>query len=760
MEFCFALPGAAAYSHTLHTRLQQRLNTLGEAYMARLAHSDHTPRFCNRLLLEDTPYLRQHAHNPVDWYPWGEEAFARAQAENKPIFLSIGYATCHWCHVMERESFENIALATQLNRDFIAIKVDRERHPAVDSIYMTALMLRSGRGGWPMSNFLTPCGQPFFNGTYYPPDNFHALLTEISAAWQQQQQQLEAQAAHLSAKLEKIMSANHSATEVDEHILKQALDEIISVYDEDNGGFGNTQKFPQEPWLMLLLDHYQRQPDRVCQRVWQHTLDALMNGGIHDHLGGGFHRYSVDPGWLVPHFEKMLYTQAQLARVYLRAWRVSGNPLYARCARLALEYVLHQQTDAEGAFYSATDADSAAVAGGKCEEGLFFVWTVAQIEAALTPQEAELALDLFGITAEGNFEGRNILHLPEALPAYAHRYGLPLEYLLQQLDKIRATLAAVRQLRPQPLCDDKIIVAWNGLFITALAEAALEWHDQNYLKAAQRAASSLWRSQWDGTRLWRIRQGQQRSVAGTLQDYAMFAQALLCLYDADPEGAWLDHAQTLVHALHRTFADPQHGGYYLSPAEDTLLIVRPKEATDDAIPAANGVTLHVLAQLAARTGKPEYRAQANALIQAFSHAIHHHPSAYASLLLALTELRQGEQGPVRYAVDGQVRIHLRPHEHDILIDFHLAQGIYINATATPDSPMGGLSLKAEGVALQWQAAPPLYSKIINAVVYQNNFTLNADFDGGVLEIHFQACTDNTCLPWQCVRFIVPPAPRV
>jgi uncharacterized protein len=750
------LPSAPPYAEAVQNRLHTRLQELGSAYVARteLRHADGTPRFTNRLLFEDAPYLLQHAHNPVDWYPWGEEAFACAKAENKPIFLSIGYATCHWCHVMERESFDNIDIASQLNRDFIAIKVDRERHPAVDSVYMTALVVRSGHGGWPMSSFLTPNGEVFFNGTYYPPDNFKVLLQEICAAWQQQQSALENQAAQLSARVKHFMAARAPAQELSAQVAELAVSRILAMHDDVQGGFGDNQKFPQEPWLMLLAEETLRYHDARVRTALERTLDAIMNGGIHDQIGGGFHRYTVEPTWLVPHFEKMLYNQAQLARVYLRAWRVNGNLLYARTARQSLDYVLRDQLDGEGCFYSATDADSET--GGELEEGAFFLWTPEQLQAALNPEQAELAADLFGVTDYGNFEGHgSILHLPEALPAYAYRYGLPLSYLLEQVDILRAALYKARQQRPAPLCDDKVITAWNGLFISALAEAAETWQDDNYRHAAQKAATSLWRTQWDGQQLWRIRMGLNPSVPGTLQDYAMFAEALLCLDDIDPAGPWRGYAETLVKAMNAFFWDDQQGGYYLNRADDTLLMLRPKEAVDDAIPAANGVALRVLVMLAARTDNQDYEAKANALIQAFAGAVNKRPEAFASLLMAGAELHHGGLGLTRYAAHGQIRLQVQRDGEFVHVDLHLAAGIHINAARPLDESLTPTRLSGEG--LTDIVYPPATRHVLGTsemAVYEGDIRISARFPGHTLKLSLQACDNKMCLPPQYFSFLI------
>ncbi len=421
------------------------------------------PTYTNRLILEDSPYLLQHAHNPVDWHPWGAEAFEVAKRENKPIFLSIGYSTCHWCHVMEKESFENPAIASVINQHFIAIKVDRERRPDVDKTYMNAVMLLTGSGGWPMSSFLTSDGNPFFGGTYYPPDLFKNLLLRVAEVWSQQREQLMAQGERVSVAVSQLTSHQAKVGSLGKDAVLRATTDILSTHDPIRGGFGKAPKFPQESQLLFLLNEAERNDNEQALEALRVTLDAMSRGGIYDQVGGGFHRYSTDDRWLVPHFEKMLYNQAHLGRVYLRAWRLTGDPLYRRIATQTFDYVLRDMTSPDGAFYSATDADS------EGEEGIYFLWSTDQISKSLSPPDAELAIALFGVTDNGNFEGRNILHMPMPLDDFAKQNNLTTNELLMRLDTIRKQLYLSRESRELPLRDEKIITAWNGMMISSLA---------------------------------------------------------------------------------------------------------------------------------------------------------------------------------------------------------------------------------------------------------------------------------------------------
>jgi uncharacterized protein len=410
-----------------------------------LIDKDGEPLYTNELIHEDSPYLVQHAHNPVNWVPWGDEAFESARQEDKPVFLSIGYSTCHWCHVMEHESFDNVQIAEYLNEHFICIKLDREQRPDLDDVYMTGLQVMKGQGGWPMSNFLTHEGYPFYAGTYYPPDNFLDILKQLAEAWRTRRAEIQSQATEVSNAIVKYTSAKNSAEELGGELISRAASELVARLDETNGGFGSAPKFPNESQLLLLIDDIRRSQSSDSLHALTLTLDKMYQGGIYDQVAGGFHRYAVDSQWLVPHFEKMLYNQAQLLSVYSQAFGLTGDPAYKRIATEIANYVVRDMTDLEGGFYSATDADS------EGEEGLFFVWTPDELKTCLTQDQVAFVTEVYGVTDDGNFEGHNILNLDGSLEDYADAHDLDINELLVELQKIKECLYQSREQRVHPL---------------------------------------------------------------------------------------------------------------------------------------------------------------------------------------------------------------------------------------------------------------------------------------------------------------------
>jgi len=657
-------PGSVPLSQDLAAELWSAYEAKGPDYLPRTEHlrADATPIYVNRLILEDSPYLLQHAHNPVNWYPWGAEAFETAQREGKPIFLSIGYSTCHWCHVMEKGSFEDQETALLMNESFVNIKVDREQRPDVDEVYMTAVQLMTGRGGWPMSSFLTSDGKPFFGGTYFPRDSFRELLRKAAGAWRDQRPKLVEQAIGIAARVALVSAASGEAVEVGSDLVGEAVRQSLVRHDDRLGGFSPAPKFPHEPQLLLLLERSLRSDDRDALRAATITLDRMARGGIYDQVGGGFHRYSTDAKWLTPHFEKMLYNQAHLARAYLEASRITGDVLFERVARQTLDYVLRDMTSSAGAFYSATDADS------EGREGEFFVWTPGQIRGALAPADAELAIRVFGITDRGNFEGKNILNLPAPLAEVAVSNGLPLPELLARLDRIRTKLFEVREQRIHPLRDDKIVTAWNGMMITTLARAGEVLGEPRYVEAAVRAAAFLWEHNRrpDG-RLWRAHLDGTSSVEASQNDYAYLAEALVTLYDVTGESLFLERAAAVADVMIAWFwddgddgvgpgRDTASGGFFMSEDDHGgRLPVRPKSASDGAIPSGNSVAVRSLAMLSARTGRLSYRQRAEATIAAFSSSIRRRPTGFAYMLLGVDELLDGAAGPLEYGARGAVR---------------------------------------------------------------------------------------------------------
>jgi uncharacterized protein YyaL (SSP411 family) len=578
----------------------------------------------NRLAGETSPYLLQHAHNPVDWYPWGPEALARAAAEDRPIFLSIGYAACHWCHVMERESFEDEATAEQLNRDFVAIKVDREERPDLDQVYMSAVQAMTGGGGWPMSVFLTPDGKPFYGGTYFPNTSRHGLpsfrdvLTGVAEAWRDRRAEIEEQGAHLASSLNASSRLPVAPSIADRGVFDRAIASLEREFDAREGGWGRAPKFPQSMTLEFLL----RRGDARSLAMARRTLDKMADGGIHDQLGGGFHRYATDAIWLVPHFEKMLYDNGQLARVYVHAFQATGERRYLDVAQDTLVYVLRELTRDDGTFAASHDADTDGV------EGATFTWSADEIRAILGADAAEF-LDAYGVTDHGNWEHANILaRVTPASDVAAEA----------RLAASRERLLAVRAIRPQPARDDKALAAWNGLAIGALADASrvvAGAAGARYREAAVRCASMLvdaLRSP-DG-RLRRSWKDGRASHDGVLEDSTHLADGLLALYEATFDERWFVVARDLMEQVLAQFADPA-GGFFDTAADAEALITRPKDLQDNAVPSGNAMAATVLLRLAALTGEGRYRDAAEAALRLTAAFVDRYPTGFAQWLIAL-----------------------------------------------------------------------------------------------------------------------------
>ncbi|MGB7761612.1 MAG: thioredoxin domain-containing protein [Bryobacteraceae bacterium] len=615
----------------------------------------------NRLALEKSPYLLQHAHNPVDWYAWGAEAFAKARAEGKPIFLSIGYSTCHWCHVMERESFENESIAAQLNREFVPVKVDREERPDVDRIYMAFVQAATGGGGWPMSVWLTPELQPFFGGTYFPPEDrwghagFSSVLTQIAQAWRTNRGRIAESAREALAQIEKQSALDGAHAPIDYAAAESGFSILRRTFDSNMGGFGQAPKFPRPAVFEFLLRYHARTGNREALEMTLHTLRKMAEGGIHDQLGGGFHRYSVDERWFVPHFEKMLYDQAQIARVYLEAFQLTGEQLFAETARRIFDYVLRDMTAPEGGFYSAEDADSVirpeepAVKG----EGAFYIWSADAIRQTVPAPAAEWFAYRYGVADGGNvvsdphaeFAGRNILYRAASVEETAEQFGRPVEEVRAALEAAEAALLDARATRVRPHLDDKILTAWNGLMISALALGGAVLEEPRYAAAARRAADFVLSRLLDpetGQLLRRYRQGQA-AIPAFLEDYALFTQALLDLYEAQFDRRDLEWAMRLAEKQSALFEDPA-GGFFHSPADDTSLVLRLKEDYDGAEPSGNSIAILNLLRLAQITGRADLRVSAERALSAFATRLAGAPVALPAMLTAcefyLAEPRQ------------------------------------------------------------------------------------------------------------------------
>jgi hypothetical protein len=575
----------------------------------------------NRLASETSPYLRQHAENPVDWYPWGPEAFERARQEDKPILLSVGYSACHWCHVMERECFEDPAIAQLMNEHFVNVKVDREERPDVDQVYMEAVQAMTGHGGWPMTVFLTPEGVPFYGGTYFPPEPRHGLpgfpqvLRAIAAAWRERRAEILDTGRRLLAELGRAARLRTSVTLLTEEILLSALRGLSAQFDERFGGLHGAPKFPQPMIWEFVLRGWKRWGNPGAREMVRTTLTRMARGGIYDQLGGGFHRYAVDGRWLVPHFEKMLYDNAQLAMLYAQAWLAFGDPEYRRVCEETLAYLRREMTDPEGGFYSAQDADA------EGEEGRFFTWTPAEVRAVLGP-EAERALTYWGLDLGPNFEDRNVLWLP----------GEPDP---EAMASARQRLWEARERRPHPGRDDKVLAGWNGLACRAFAFAGAALGRSDYLEAARRNAEFVRGRLWAQGRLRRAWTAGSAGGIGYLEDYALVASAWVELYEATLERRWLDEARQLTEDLLDLFWDEEAGGFFETSREHERLVVRPRNLFDNAVPSGSAAAIELLLRLALLTGEERYRERAVIALRPMADLMARHPAGFARFLCAL-----------------------------------------------------------------------------------------------------------------------------
>jgi uncharacterized protein YyaL (SSP411 family) len=639
-----SLPGAPPLPAELRARLEKTLDAQAPDYEPRTRNlrPDGSPLYTNRLLLESSPYLRQHAHNPVNWYPWGEAAFAEARRLGRPLLVSIGYSTCHWCHVMEEESFDDPVVAEQLNAHFIAIKVDREVRPDVDAVYMSAAQALTGSGGWPLNVFVTPDRKPFYAGTYFPPEDrgrrpaFKTILARIQSAWENERARLDGTADRLAAAvradLENVSADGSWAP--DARPVDEAVRSYRNRFDSTWGGLGRGTKFPSSLPVRLLLRQHRRTGDALAREMALLTLEKMAAGGMRDHVGGGFHRYTTEPRWLVPHFEKMLYDNALLAMAYTEAWQATEREDFAAVARETLAYLDREMSVPKGGFASASDADSRSDSG-EMEEGWFFTWTAAEIREALPEHEASAVIAYYSVTDAGNFEGRNILHAWRERDAVAAELGVETAVLIARLESARRRLYEARARRPPPLRDDKVLVAWNGLAISAFARAGFAFAESALSERAARAADFLLRESWKDGRLARVWKSGSAAGPAFLEDYAFLIAGLLDLYEAQHAPRWLEAAVALQAALDRHYADDVGGAYFKSADDGQRLIAREKPAHDGAVPSGNSVTALNLLRLGALTSDPAYRERAGMLFSAFEALLNRRPTSMSELLVAL-----------------------------------------------------------------------------------------------------------------------------
>ncbi|MCZ6570959.1 MAG: thioredoxin domain-containing protein [Deltaproteobacteria bacterium] len=634
-------PGAAPFPPELEARLAKALETSPSRTQPRTRHRmpDGSPRYTNRLILEQSPYLLQHAHNPVNWFPWGDEAFAQAKQLNRPVLLSVGYSTCHWCHVMEEESFEDPEIAEYMNANYIAIKVDREERPDVDDVYMAAIHAMSGRGGWPMTVWLTPAREPFYGGTYFPPRDspngkrrgFLTVLRQLSGFYAQDRLKAGLRASAIAETIREALAPPPSVGVPGSDDIKRALAHYKRRFDAKNGGLSRSRKFPSSLPIVLLLRSYRRTGDAELLQMARKTLDAMRRGGIYDHLGGGFHRYTTESTWTVPHFEKMLYDNALLVVAYLEAFQVTGEEAYAAVARDVLDYVAREMTSPHGAFYSATDADS------EGEEGVFFVWTPKQIQEAVGPEHAKLALSAYGLAGKRpNFERTHyVLRRDLSVEELAAAHGMTPSVTASALKEIRAKLYQERAKREPPLLDDKQLVAWNGLMISAFARAGLVLREPRYVEQAARAAAYLLEHARPHGQLARYVRNQKPHGTGLLDDYAFLEAGLLDLFEATGDARWLADTRALQRDLDARFFDDEAGGYWISPDDGERLLVRAKPASDGALPSGNSIAVMNLLRLYTLTTDADYQMRAEMCVRVFSDSLHAAPTGHARMLEAV-----------------------------------------------------------------------------------------------------------------------------
>jgi len=651
---CLALPAAAAGSEPLpgsdpfppglQVRIDARWAKREASYEPRTRHlrPDGSPEYTNRLFLETSPYLLQHAHNPVNWYPWGDEAFEVARRLDRPVLLSVGYSTCHWCHVMEEESFEDEEIARYLNERYVVVKVDREERPDVDAIYMSAVQSLSGEVGWPLNVWLTPAREPFFGGTYFPPRDgdrgiatgFLTLLKRFDQAYRGSPEEVGAAAARLAEAVRKSLEPETGDDKLPRsRTLEVAFGYFSSRYDGKRGGLRGAPKFPSQLPVRFLLAYHRRNGDEKALRMTEETLRSMAAGGIYDQVGGGFHRYATDERWLVPHFEKMLHDNALLALAYLDGYQATGREEFADVVRDVLRYVDRDMTSPEGAFYSATDADSAAP-DGRREEGLFHTWTPGEIERALGPEPARIASAYYGVTPEGELEGRNVLHVPSSVEEIARELSLSGESLRAAIAAARERLREVRSGRPAPLRDEKVLAAWNGLMISAHARAALVLAEPVYAERAARAARFVLTRMREGGRLLRSFTDGGAGHRAYLEDYAFLIAGLLDLYEATSETLWLREAIALDGTLEEHYEDREGGGFFRTGHDHETLLAREKPAYDGALPSGNSVQALNLLRLHELTTEDGYRRRAEATFRAFGERLREFPASLSEMLLA------------------------------------------------------------------------------------------------------------------------------
>ncbi|MBU3916846.1 thioredoxin domain-containing protein, partial [bacterium] len=638
------LPGNIQFDSSLVKQIDQKRVTRGTDYRPRTRHFtfDNQAMYTNRLFLESSPYLLQHAHNPVNWYPWGDEAFGKAIEMDRPVLVSIGYSTCHWCHVMEEESFEDEEIAEYLNRNFICIKVDREERPDVDAVYMAAIQALTGRGGWPLNAFLTPDRKPFWGGTYFPAKDgdrgvamgFLNILRQIIQMYSLNGDQVKQSAEKLTQAIQTILTPNTGGNLPVIEALERAIKYYRKGFDPLHGGLKGAPKFPSTLPIRFLYRYYRRSGASDLLDMAEQTLLKMAAGGMYDQVGGGFHRYSVDEKWLVPHFEKMLYDNALLVPAYLEGYQVSKNESLRKTAVEILKYVAREMTSDHGAFFSATDADSLNPDGQR-DEGYYFTWTIDELVNALGKKRAAVVQAYYGVKPGGNFEGRNILFVPHKIAEVASKLNMPVREVTADIEDAKEILYEIRKQRPHPIRDEKILTAWNGLMISAFAKAGLVLSDERYTEKAIKAAQFILTHLSRDKKLYRSYNDNQAKYLGYLEDYAFFIAALLDLYESTHELHWLEKSIELENTLSALFEDKEKGGFFMTGAEHESLIALEKPTYDGATPTGNSIALMNLLKLGELTGNHEYIQRFQKAIKLFLGSAKSNPTALSTMLSAV-----------------------------------------------------------------------------------------------------------------------------
>ena len=746
--FAAPLPGVAAQSQGVLTSLEG----LPAVSPPRTRHIDATgaPIFRNRLLRERSPYLRQHAHNPIDWRPWGPEALAEAAARGVPVFLSVGYATCHWCHVMEEESFDDTGIAETMNRNYVAIKIDRETLPHIDSQYMVATQILNGNGGWPNNLFLTPKGEPIVAMGYAPRNVFHDALRNVSGDWNRPEGQaaMREQAASVATFVSLISNQRGQAAQIDEAVFSRATDALLARHDDLEGGFSNAPKFPNETMIRFLLDRFEREGDVAAKDAALLTLRAIVAGGIHDHVGGGFHRYAVDSNWRTPHFEKMLYNQALLGGNLLQAYRLTGDAVLGRAARRAMDYVLRDMTAPGGGFFAAEDADSAISPGGEKEEGAFYTWSFDQIDAALSPGETAEAARLLGLDQPATLPTGAVAHFdPDLTPDFA------------RLDPMLERMRIGRASRPHPLVDTKVIAGWNGLMIGTLAEASMVLGDPRYAAAAARAADFVTTRMLDGSGSLARAYADGPLEQGTLRDYVWMGLGLVSLHDATGERRHLDMARRLADQIEPRFGDGAENP--LKFAQTAGPLGASYDVLEGATPTGNASALELYTRLSRSVADDGaavgYERKAEALAAALSSAIVDAPQGNISSAGAAAQLLRGQTGPLRHLGNGAATARLTSDAGGVRVELDFGPGWHANSDRPLSDNLIPTSLSGGGVAnIRYPASRQvqLGFQTEPLMVIDGDATITADHAAGGdhADLEIQICGDDFCLPPETVRF--------